>query len=130
MAATGDTYYDRPAELKAFDETKAGVKGLADAGIREIPRIFIHQPEPLPISSTPFQIPIIDLGSTDRATTVEKIREASEKLGFFQVVNHGIPVSVMNEVAQGVRRFHDQDVEVKKRFYTRDPSRPVVYHSN
>ncbi|KAI3693039.1 hypothetical protein L6452_32867 [Arctium lappa] len=130
MAATGDTYYDRPAELKAFDETKAGVKGLADAGIQEIPRIFIHQPEPLPISSTPFQIPIVDLGSTDRASTVEKIREASEKLGFFQVVNHGIPVSVMNEVVQGVRRFHDQDVEVKKRFYTRDPSRTVVYNTN
>ncbi|KAJ9547368.1 hypothetical protein OSB04_019911 [Centaurea solstitialis] len=131
MAATGDdTCYDRQAELKAFDETKAGVKGLVDAGIRELPRIFIHQPEPLPISSTPFPIPIVDLGSTDRASTVEKIREASETLGFFQVVNHGIPVSVMDGVVEGVRRFHDQDVEVRKRFYTRDPSKPLVYHSN
>ncbi|CAI0420661.1 unnamed protein product [Linum tenue] len=31
------------AELKHFDETKAGVKGLADAGITELPRIF-HTP--------------------------------------------------------------------------------------
>ncbi|KAJ9547493.1 hypothetical protein OSB04_020036 [Centaurea solstitialis] len=131
MPATGDdTCYDRQAELKAFDETKAGVKGLADAGIRELPRIFIHQPEPLPVSSTPFPIPIVDLGSPDRASTVEKIREASETLGFFQVVNHGIPVSVMDGVVEGVRRFHDQDVEVRKRFYTRDPSKPLVYHSN
>lgn len=55
---------------------------------------------------------------------------ASENLGFFQVVNHGIPVSVMDEVLQGVRRFYEQDVEVKKQFYTRDPSKSVVYNSN
>ncbi|KAJ9547443.1 hypothetical protein OSB04_019986 [Centaurea solstitialis] len=131
MAATTDvTYYDRQAELKAFDETKAGVKGLVDGGIQQIPRIFIHQPEPLPVTSTPIQIPIVDLGSTDKASTVEKICNASETLGFFQVVNHGIPLGVMNEVLEGVRRFHDQDVEVKKRFYTRDWTRTVVYHSN
>ncbi|KAJ9547321.1 hypothetical protein OSB04_019864 [Centaurea solstitialis] len=131
MAATGDdTCYDRKAELKAFDGTKAGVKGLADAGIREIPRIFIHQPDPLPVTSKLFLIPVIDLGSADRASTVEKIREASGTLGVFQVVNHGIPVSVMNEMVEGVRRFHDQDPDVKKRFYTRDTSKPVVYNSN
>ncbi|KAI3693056.1 hypothetical protein L6452_32884 [Arctium lappa] len=136
MASTDETTasnipdYDRLTQLKAFDQTKAGVKALADAGIRQIPRIFINQPETLPKTSTPFEIPVVDLGSPDTASTVEKIREASKTLGFFQVVNHGIPVSVMDEVLQGVRRFHDQDVEVKKRFYTRDPSRPVVYNSN
>ncbi|KAJ9548830.1 hypothetical protein OSB04_021374 [Centaurea solstitialis] len=31
---------------------------------------------------------------------------------------------------QGVRRFFDQDVEVKKRFYTRDHTKPVIYNSN
>ncbi|KAJ9548156.1 hypothetical protein OSB04_020699 [Centaurea solstitialis] len=122
--------YDRPTELKAFDQTKSGVKALADAGIREIPRIFVHQPDPLPKTSTPLEFPIIDLGSTDRASTVQKILEASETLGFFQVVNHGIPVPVMNEMLQRVRRFYDQDPEVKRRFYTRDPSRTVVYNSN
>ncbi|KAI3700728.1 hypothetical protein L2E82_45366 [Cichorium intybus] len=122
--------YDRPTELKAFDQTKSGVQGLVDAGIRQIPRIFISPPETSPKTSTAFQIPVVDLESTDRASTVEKIREASENLGFFQVVNHGIPVSIMDEVLQGVRRFHEQDVEVRKRFYTRDYMRPVVYNSN
>ncbi|KAJ0478605.1 putative deacetoxyvindoline 4-hydroxylase [Helianthus annuus] len=51
-------------------------------------------------------------------------------MGFFQVVNHGIPLSVMNEALQGISRFHEQDVEIKKWFYTRDASRPVVYNSN
>ncbi|CAI9277732.1 unnamed protein product [Lactuca saligna] len=122
--------YNRSAELKAFDETKSGVKGLVDTGIRQIPRIFIHPPETSPKTSTTLEIPIVDLNSTDKASTVENIRVASENLGFFQVVNHGIPVSVMDEMLQGVRRFHEQDVEVKKRFYTRDRTRTVVYNSN
>lgn len=29
--------YNRLSELKALDETKAGVKGLVDAGVTEIP---------------------------------------------------------------------------------------------
>nr|KAJ0217516.1 hypothetical protein LSAT_V11C300150590 [Lactuca sativa] len=122
--------YDRLTELKAFDQTKTGVKGLVDAGIRQIPRIFIHPPETSPKTSTTFEIPVVDLGSTDRASTVEVILAASENLGFFQVVNHGIPVSVMDEMLQGVRRFHEQDLEVKKRLYSRDFSRSVVYNSN
>lgn len=134
MAATTASVlsaYDRPTELKAFDETKSGVKGLVDAGIRQVPPIFINPPETAGAkTSTAFEIPVIDLGSTDRASTVEKIRMASENLGMFQVVNHGIPLSVMEEVVQGVLRFHEQDVEVKKRFYTRDLSRKVVYNSN
>jgi hypothetical protein len=39
--AERESKYDRMSELKAFDESKAGVKGLADAGVTKIPRIFI-----------------------------------------------------------------------------------------
>ncbi|KAK9048109.1 hypothetical protein SSX86_032928 [Deinandra increscens subsp. villosa] len=124
------TPYDRAAELKAFDQTRSGVQGLVDTGIRHVPRIFINQPETIPKStSTAFEVPVIDLGSTDRVSTIEKIRLASENMGFFQVVNHGIPLKVMNETLQGVRRFYEQDVEIKKRFYTRDNLKTVVYNS-
>ncbi|GKC35855.1 1-aminocyclopropane-1-carboxylate oxidase homolog 1-like protein, partial [Tanacetum coccineum] len=34
------------------------------------------------------------------------------------------------DMLEGVRRFNEQDVEVKKRFYTRDMSRIVVYNTN
>ncbi|KAM0002947.1 putative deacetoxyvindoline 4-hydroxylase [Helianthus debilis subsp. tardiflorus] len=117
--------YDRVTELKAFDQAKTGVQGLVDAGIQHVPRIFINQPETIPKAPTSIELPLIDLGSTDRASTVEKIREASKNLGLFQVVNHGIPLSVMDETLKGVRRFHEQDVETKKRFYTRDASNTV-----
>ncbi|KAL4567417.1 hypothetical protein LXL04_023001 [Taraxacum kok-saghyz] len=120
---------DRPDELKAFDETKTGVKGLVDAGIRQVPPIFLH-PQETSRKASGVEIPVIDLESADRASTVEKIREASENLGIFQIVNHGIPVSVMDEMVQGVRRFNEQDVEVKKGLYTRDLSKTLVYNSN
>ncbi|KAJ0860448.1 putative deacetoxyvindoline 4-hydroxylase [Helianthus annuus] len=130
LAKTIASIYDRETELKSFDQTKSGVQGLVDAGIKQVPRIFINQSKIIRKTSNSFDLPVIDLRSTDRALTIEKIRVASENMGFFQVVNHGIPLSVMNETLQGVRRFHEQDVEIKKRFYTRDASRPVVYNSN
>ncbi|KAF8392231.1 hypothetical protein HHK36_022573 [Tetracentron sinense] len=131
--------YDRTKELKAFDCTKAGVKGLVDAGVTKIPRIFIHPPDKLDEKSafdkTHFEIPIIDLESiykdeTRRKKIIDQIRHASETWGFFQVINHGIPISVVDEMIDGVRRFYEQDTEVKKEFYTRDPTRKAVYNSN
>ncbi|RHN78620.1 putative deacetoxyvindoline 4-hydroxylase [Medicago truncatula] len=36
---------ERVKILKAFDETKFGVKGLVDAGITKIPHMFYHPPD-------------------------------------------------------------------------------------
>ncbi|KAM7466977.1 hypothetical protein LguiB_014539 [Lonicera macranthoides] len=132
-APTIESNYDRLSELKAFDETKAGVKGLVDAGIQKIPQIFIHPPDILAknanIKNMHFTIPIIDLESIDKEV-IDKVRYASETYGFFQVVNHGIPVSVLGEMLNRVRRFYEQDTEVKKQFYTRDVTKKVVYNTN
>lgn len=46
------------------------------------------------------------------------------------MVNHGIPLEVLDEMLEGVRRFHEEDVEVKKKYYTRDGSKKVIYNSN
>lgn len=143
VEATIEAEYDRLSELKAFDETMAGVKGLVDAGITEIPRIFRHpsgySETSLISGDSQFNIPVIDLGSLStnndsgsdkRKEIVERVREASENWGFFQIVNHGIPESVLEEMKDGVRWFHEQDTDVKNRFYTRDATKPVVYNSN
>ena len=42
-SAETETIYDRESKLRALDETKAGVKGLVDAGIEKLPRIFVHE---------------------------------------------------------------------------------------
>lgn len=133
----------RQRELRTFDETRAGVKGLFDAGVEKVPRIFVHggssQLEQAGTGTSSrcgngkFQsgIPVIDIGDQqEEEEMVEKLLEACERWGFFQVVNHGIPTRVMEEMLEGIRRFHEQDVEMKMPFYTRDLSKNVVYNSN
>ncbi|CAN1131100.1 1-aminocyclopropane-1-carboxylate oxidase homolog 3 [Linum perenne] len=121
--------YDRKSELKAFDETKRGVKGLVDAGITRIPRIF-HTPQ-RPSSDDGrrggFIFPIIDLGGKE---IVGRIMEASATWGFFQVVNHGISATVLEDMLNGARSFFEQDYEEKKEFYSRDFSKKIGYYTN
>lgn len=134
---TTNVDYDRASELKSFDDTKDGVKGLADAGVTKIPRIF-HHPylhEDSDSCGTQLSVPSINLTGVDkdpsmRKVVVEKIREASETWGFFQVVNHGIAESVLEDMKSGVHRFYEQDSKVKRELYTRDSLRPLVYNSN
>ncbi|CAL0299998.1 unnamed protein product [Lupinus luteus] len=136
--------FDREQELKAFDDTKAGVKGLVDAGISKIPHIFISSTDENPCkkttssssTSTEFHIPVIDLQfehlqhGNGRKYIIEKVKVASETCGFFQVVNHGIPKEILDEVMEGGRRFHEQPDDVKKEYYTRDGLRTVRFVSN
>ncbi|XP_038722919.1 1-aminocyclopropane-1-carboxylate oxidase homolog 1-like [Tripterygium wilfordii] len=136
--------YDRTSELKAFDETKAGVKGLVDAGVTKVPRMF-YQPQDVSDNNSSSgnedlvvqpSIPIIDLEALDkdpirRKEIVDEVRGASETWGFFQMVNHGIPVSVLEEMKDGIKRFFEQDIEVKKQYFGRDTTaKKAVYNSN
>ncbi|KAK6937816.1 Non-hem dioxygenase N-terminal domain [Dillenia turbinata] len=88
-----ETDYDRAKEVKEFDNTKGGVKGLVDSGVTNIPRFFVHRLESL--QDSPFDIQGSQNGR--RKEIVEEIRRVSETWGFFQVVNHGISVSIMDE---------------------------------
>ncbi|KAF8394293.1 hypothetical protein HHK36_020499 [Tetracentron sinense] len=132
--------YDRFEELKAFDETKAGVKGLVDAGVVKLPRIFIRPPDELALEKlnshiqTHFEVPVIDLAGIDRddrrKEIVDEIGRASERWGFFQVVNHGVPATVLEDMIEGILGFNEQDHEVKKELYSRDCQRRVRFSSN
>ncbi|CAN1796082.1 1-aminocyclopropane-1-carboxylate oxidase homolog 1 [Linum perenne] len=128
------------AELKAFDATKAGVKGLVDSGVKEVPRMFHappHYVEPgLPFSPTDpdYILPTIDLAAVHdpvkRKQIVEEIRDASESWGFFQIVNHGVPEKIQEEMMARSHDFFEQDVEEKKKFMGTDLTKKVVYSSN
>lgn len=138
----GKAGYDREREVKQFDETKLGVKGLVDSGVTKIPRFFICPPDNLSSKSSPsttntgvyFQVPVIDLDGHDmpcqQTEIVNKVREAAETWGFFQIVNHGIPEGVAENVLEAVRQFHEQSAEMKMKWYSRDPQKKVKYYCN
>ncbi|KAG8370392.1 hypothetical protein BUALT_Bualt14G0112200 [Buddleja alternifolia] len=130
---------ERIEKLKAFDETKAGVKGLTDSGLMKIPDIFVRPSEEIAAEEfthnrTQIQVPVIDLTDVQkpdrRKQIVEEVRIASETWGFFQVVNHGIPQTVLDGMIEGVRQFHEQDVEEKMKYYSRDIKKMVRFSCN
>ncbi|XP_024166755.1 1-aminocyclopropane-1-carboxylate oxidase homolog 3 [Rosa chinensis] len=123
--------------VKEFDETKAGVKGIVDSGVTKIPRMFIHPLEDLQQNNMDhdLRVPMIDLKGLDqsperRKEVIHQISKAAEAWGFFQIVNHGVPLDVMEEVLKSVRRFHEQPHEAKVEWYSRDFTKKVNYFSN
>ena len=131
--------YDREKELTAFDDSKAGVKGIVDASATKIPRIFVHEQAYYHQTSgskdCKFTLPNIDFKGIDNDATlrrevIEKVKDACLNWGFFQVINHNVPETVLDEMIEGVRKFHEQDTELKKPFYSRDFTRKFLYYSN
>ncbi|KAK0606899.1 hypothetical protein LWI29_005860 [Acer saccharum] len=80
--------YDRISELKAFDESKVGVKGLVDSGITKIPRIFIHEHDHQQLDQvtksgdSKHSLPVIDLNdvnkdASSRTRIINQVKDAS-----------------------------------------------------
>ncbi|KAI6693477.1 hypothetical protein NL676_021187 [Syzygium grande] len=134
VGADGPHGADRYRELKRFDDSKSGVKGLADSGIATLPRFFVRPPEDIAAdrpgggSSSGLEVPVIDLGSlaAGRPAVVARVLAAAREVGFFQVVNHGIPESAL----AAARAFHELPGEVKAGYYSREAERKVKFTSN
>ncbi|KAL9227583.1 hypothetical protein vseg_003257 [Gypsophila vaccaria] len=126
----------REEELNELEKTKAGVKGLVDAGINKIPNIFIYPKNQQNESAsearqTGLKIPVIDLlgigNEQERGRVVSELLEASKKWGMFQLMNHGLPREVVQGLLDCVKAFNEQPVELKSEFYTRDEGCKVQY---
>ncbi|KAK4357040.1 hypothetical protein RND71_022650 [Anisodus tanguticus] len=115
--------YDRKSEVQAFDDSKVGVKGLLDAGITKLPRMFLHNQPVVEKKSDPvtkFSIPVIDFEGLGKTAA-----QRADIIG-----HHEIPSSVMEKVLEGVRNFHEEDPKVKKDFYSHDVTRKFTYNTN
>ncbi|XP_052172786.1 1-aminocyclopropane-1-carboxylate oxidase homolog 4-like [Diospyros lotus] len=134
----GRERYDRMKEVIDFDNSKIGVKGLSDSGITTIPKFFVHPPETLSdlkkSSSFGSEIPVIDLSNlhcqTNREKIIKEVREAAKTWGFFQVINHGIPLGVLDDIILAIKAFHEEPKEAKAKYYLRGKGNGVRLVSN
>ncbi|EPS69325.1 hypothetical protein M569_05440, partial [Genlisea aurea] len=60
-------------------------------------------------------LPTIDLGSSVRSETAAKIVKASEEVGFFQVVNHGVPPGIISRIETEAEHFFSKPNSDKER---------------
>nr|GMD20638.1 feruloyl CoA ortho-hydroxylase 1-like [Ipomoea batatas] len=108
-----------------------GVKGLVDFGIASVPESYI-QPLKERINkqyATQHLFSTIDLSKLDgpqHNEVVGAIVHSAETLGFFQVVNHGVPVELLEDLKEEAHKFFNQTPE-KKSIYLKGVSpNPLV----
>ena len=110
-----------------------GVKGMVDLGLTTVPAQYI-QPEQERIDKQTARVctlPPIDLsklGGSEHDGVVEEITRAAETLGFFQVVNHEVPIELLEKLKDTAHSFFGQ-VPEKKAVYRKgaSPSPLVKY---
>ena len=93
---------------------------------------FIWEPEHRPKSSTieVEEIPVIDLPVSNAGDTKQlasEIGNACKNWGFFQVVNHGVPLELRRRVEKMAKTFFDLPIE-EKRKTKRDELNFTGYH--
>lgn len=65
-------------------------------------------------------LPIIDLSSTDRASTAESIRQACVECGFFYLVNHGVDEELLARVFDESRKFFSLPIHGKMKLLRKE----------
>lgn len=100
------------------------VQCLSENGITAIPEKYIKPPSqrPLPeITEKSAKIPVIDLGEGQEARRT--ISDACKEWGFFQVVNHGVSLDLIERMRCVWREFFELPIEEKKKL----ANDPVTY---
>ncbi|XP_039021675.1 hyoscyamine 6-dioxygenase-like [Hibiscus syriacus] len=97
---------------------------------RPLPQSYIFPPDTRPgnhIIPGCSTIPVVDLGKAsgcDRTGIVQQILEASREFGFFQVINHGVLESLVNDTMNVFKEFFELPAEDKVGVYSEDPKQP------
>ncbi|KAG5555821.1 hypothetical protein RHGRI_006462 [Rhododendron griersonianum] len=109
---------------------------LNQIGVAQVPRRFVLPPSERPgrslrlnpsTNTTP--LPVIDISSLHnpslRPQVIEEIHVACEELGFFQVINHGIPSTYVNDAIDTATEFFNLPSEEKMHLASADVHKPV-----
>lgn len=89
-----------------------------------LPDRFVFPPDQRPpASSAAVSLPVIDL-SRGRDEVRHAVLHAGKELGFFQVVNHGVPEQTIREMEAVHEEFFQMPAEDKAAFYSEDADKP------
>ncbi|KAF8039130.1 hypothetical protein BT93_B1624 [Corymbia citriodora subsp. variegata] len=138
MGLTVERSHGREVEESRYQR---GVRHLCDAGIERIPRKYVFPVSERPDlgtersdvcygSSRTLKLPVIDfaqLQGSNRSQVLERLANACEEYGFFQLVNHGIPSEVTEEMGRVGRRFFELPYEERCKYMNPDMRSPVRY---
>ncbi|XP_028767027.1 probable 2-oxoglutarate-dependent dioxygenase At3g111800 [Neltuma alba] len=103
------------------------VQELAKKPLTSIPERYVRPElelqlvaEPASSSSPPPQAPVIDmaklLSPDSHASELQKLDYACKYWGFFQLVNHGVSPSLVENVKKGIEEFFNLPMEEKTKF--------------
>ncbi|XP_050204059.1 flavanone 3-dioxygenase 3-like [Mercurialis annua] len=106
---------------------------LTKSGTLHVPERFVLPPSYRPnLGHSPSIIlPIVDLSSLHdpslRSHVINQTRNACKEIGIFQVINHGIPLSVMEDALQAATDFFNLPLEEKMLLLSTNVHAPVRY---
>ncbi|KAL9242999.1 hypothetical protein vseg_016941 [Gypsophila vaccaria] len=95
----------------------------------KLPESYIFPPEHRPgnvVATTTKNVPVIDIGGVDRSVIVRQIMQAGQESGFFQVVNHGVPCTLLNDVRSVFEEFFALPAEEKTDLISSDESKNCI----
>ncbi|XP_059661982.1 protein DOWNY MILDEW RESISTANCE 6-like [Cornus florida] len=121
-------------EQPSNGDYKKGIKYLTDMmpNMPKLPSEYVLPLPASPLSVSHASIPVMDLsglsGSTEcRMLTIQAIASACTEWGFFRIVNHGIKISLMEEMLEAIEGFFNLSWEEKMKYASDDVMDPVRY---
>ena len=111
-----------------------GVKGMVDLGLSKVPQAYLQPPKERieKANARKHGQPPIDLSrldGPDHDEVAKEIVRAAETLGFFQVVNHGVPVDLLESLKDTAHNFFSLPPERKAVYRTEVSPTPLVKYS-
>ncbi|XWS16798.1 hypothetical protein CRYUN_Cryun33cG0011000 [Craigia yunnanensis] len=108
-----------------------GVKGMVDSGLSKVPKPYIQPPKERidKQNATRHEHAPIDfsrLNGPDHDEVVKEIVAAAETLGFFQLVNHGVPIDLLETLKDAAYNFFGQPFENKAVYHKQVSPSPLV----
>ncbi|XAR59950.1 hypothetical protein NMG60_11033141 [Bertholletia excelsa] len=135
MAPAISTTLSESFDITAFAVKEGnGVKGLSEMGLKTLPKQYIQPIEERTLLSKVVEeeesIPVIDVSTweEEEQKVGDLICDAAEKWGFFQIINHGLPIGVLEDVKEATHRFFGLPAKEKNK-YSKDlsPTNGVRY---